>query len=155
MAMTDPASITPLSPERVETLLEAYGGDPARWPIAERNAALAAIANSPALQSQQKAAQDLDAALGSPLPIEPSLDLRTKVLAWRPKPLRLTQVAAAMAASAVLGVTLGLGAADLAPTRQSVVAAVAQPELEEPAAEALVLAALVGETDPFLEEGFP
>lgn len=52
-----------MSSARVETLIEAYGSDTRSWPEQEREAALALLAKSPALQALYREAQQLDVAL--------------------------------------------------------------------------------------------
>ena len=49
-----------ISPERVKTLLECYGADPANWPQDERSAALSLLNQSSDLQAQQQEAGRLD-----------------------------------------------------------------------------------------------
>ena len=46
--------------DRAAEIIAAYGGDPARWPDAERAAALAAVAADPALAGVFAAARALD-----------------------------------------------------------------------------------------------
>lgn len=48
------------SPDRVLELIAAFGADPARWPSAERDAALALIALRPELAAAQSEAAALD-----------------------------------------------------------------------------------------------
>ena len=67
--------------ERLAQLLDAYGGDSARWPEHERAAALQLIAASPEAQVLHRAALDLDNALDlSVLPEVASSALRARVL---------------------------------------------------------------------------
>ena len=49
-----------ISPERVEQLLECYGGNPKSWPDDERATALALIQHSSHLKQLQQEAQHLD-----------------------------------------------------------------------------------------------
>ena len=51
--------------DRLRALIEAYGAWPDRWPEAERNAALAALAGLPEADADLRAAQALDAMLDS------------------------------------------------------------------------------------------
>ena len=51
--------------DRLRTILEAYGAAPERWPEAEREGALALIAQSPEARAAVAAAQALDATLGA------------------------------------------------------------------------------------------
>lgn len=57
--------------QRLEVLLDAYGADPARWPAAERAAALALLAADPAAQAWLEQARRLDRALDA-LPPAPA-----------------------------------------------------------------------------------
>lgn len=52
-----------MTPTRLADILDAYGADPARWPAAERKAALALLATEPDLARHQAEAATLDAAL--------------------------------------------------------------------------------------------
>jgi hypothetical protein len=54
---------TAVTLERLALLLDAYGGEPARWPEAERAAALQLIAANPQAVALQRAALELDGAL--------------------------------------------------------------------------------------------
>lgn len=65
---------------RFEQLLEAYGGEPERWPSAERDAALRLLQSEPRARALQTAALQLDAQLGELLMPEPSAQLRARVL---------------------------------------------------------------------------
>ena len=53
----------PFFHDRAAEIIAAYGGDPARWPDAERATALAVVAASAELRAAQVAARGLDAAL--------------------------------------------------------------------------------------------
>lgn len=77
-----------MNTERLQTLIEAYGADPARWPEAERAAAAQLAAASGADTSLQQA-RALDAELAAALPL-PSLPqgLRARILRSAPQPLR-------------------------------------------------------------------
>jgi len=67
---------------RLDQILEAYGGDPARWPAHERAAAEALLASAPELRARLAAAARLDALLAAVPAIEaPSAALRERVLA--------------------------------------------------------------------------
>jgi hypothetical protein len=62
-----------MTPERLRTIIDSYGADPARWPAAEREAAQALLATSgtdAALRGLHAEAVRLDAAL-SALPLPP------------------------------------------------------------------------------------
>jgi len=71
---------------RLAELLDAYGGDPGRWPAAERDAALALLASSPVARAQQQAAALLDAGLDAYSVAPPSAALRAAVIAASPRP---------------------------------------------------------------------
>jgi len=58
--------------DRVRTLLDAYGADPARWPAAERAAALELLARSPDARACRVAAARLDDALDAVPGVETS-----------------------------------------------------------------------------------
>ena len=49
--------------ERLRQILDAFGADPARWPKAERDGALALLATSPEAQRLRDEARRLDALL--------------------------------------------------------------------------------------------
>ena len=67
--------------ERLAQLLDAYGGDSARWPEHERASALQLIAKNPQAQVLHRAALDLDGALDlSSMPEIASSALRARVL---------------------------------------------------------------------------
>jgi hypothetical protein len=106
-----------MTPERFEALAQAYGGDVARWPGAEREAAAALMAAQPDLARTVLApAGDLDAVLAAWAPLAVSHDLRERVIAAAP-PVRKTRslvawlwggagLAGACAAGLVAGVAL-------------------------------------------------
>ena len=78
--MTQPTD-SAVTLERLAQLLDAYGGDSARWPAHERAAALQLIAASVEAQVLHRAALDLDGALDvSVLPEVASNALRARVL---------------------------------------------------------------------------
>ncbi|MFC4728325.1 hypothetical protein [Coralloluteibacterium thermophilus] len=76
----------PMTLDRLDTLLDAWGADPARWPAAERDAALALVAASAEARTRQAAAARLDAALALPDPPGASMRLRRAVLDGIPVP---------------------------------------------------------------------
>jgi hypothetical protein len=85
----------PMSRERFQALAEAYGGDVARWPDAERDAAAALMAGDPELAAQVLGpAGRLDAALDgwAALAVRPAL--REAILAAAPRPRRNRPLAA-------------------------------------------------------------
>jgi hypothetical protein len=73
---------------RLGELLDAYGGDPGRWPAAERDAALALLASSPIARAQQQAARVLDSALDACTVAPPDAALRSALIASGPQPRR-------------------------------------------------------------------
>ena len=67
--------------ERVKTIIEAYGGDPLRWPQDERDEALAMLGQSDALESLLEDARRLDAVLDEITPPDaPTHALRMRIL---------------------------------------------------------------------------
>jgi hypothetical protein len=114
-----------MTPERFEILAEAYGGDVARWPAAEREAAAELMAARPAwAQAILAHAGELDAALDTWPGLSPSGALaeaiaatapaRTPRPAWRAWVLPAGMgagLAAACAAGVILGVQLAAPAA--------------------------------------------
>ncbi len=66
---------------RFGELLDAYGGDPRRWPAAEREPALALLEASPAARARQQAAARVDAALDAYTVTAPGTVLRAAVIA--------------------------------------------------------------------------
>ncbi|HEY0646684.1 MAG TPA: hypothetical protein VGD44_02235, partial [Phenylobacterium sp.] len=76
-----------MTPERFEALAEAYGGDVARWPDAEREAAAAWMAAEPARVGTILArADDLDAALLAYAPPRAAPGLAERIVAGAPPP---------------------------------------------------------------------
>ena len=67
--------------ERLLTIIEAYGANAARWPEAERDGALSALARSERCQQALREAQSLDEVLVMGRVEEPSSDLMVQVLA--------------------------------------------------------------------------
>ena len=116
-----------LTLSRLEAIIDAYGAAPDAWPPAEREAALALLEQSPRAQLRLEEAAALDSLLAAAPTMEPSADLRRRVLAAAPRPRaswlsRLDewtaglwpfsprwQPAAALAVAAALGVVLGAG----------------------------------------------
>ena len=70
-----------ITEKRFVSLIEAYGGEPARWPVAEREVALRSLASSTTAQAAVAAALQLDRLLiaGPQEPVPPALE--TKLLA--------------------------------------------------------------------------
>ena len=129
-----------MTPERFEALAEAYGGDVARWPDVEREAATAWMAAEPARAGEILArASDLDAALMAYAPPRgaPGLAERIAAAAPRPRPhwigwLLPTGMGAGLAAACAAGVMLGaqLGApAGSAEDPDAVVAAIGDDDV--------------------------
>lgn len=129
---------SPMSPARFAALLDAEGGDLARWPAAEREAAEARLAADPAAREALRACAPLDAAFAAlraapPAKLPPALAARlaqdaarAAALAVRPvgasRPGRrraasagrstrrpMAAAVASMAASVALGLWLGGG----------------------------------------------
>lgn len=79
--------------DRFHDLAETFGGDLARWPEAERDAARGLLAATPELRAVLDQAAALDALLdASPTPL-PSQALRDRVIAAAPKPSRFPVLA--------------------------------------------------------------
>ena len=105
---------------RFEHLLEAYGGDFARWPANERAAAAAFVAQHGEEVAQAlRAARALDAALKAAREAAPDTSrLARRVLARAPGPQRQGfggRAKWALAACAVFGALLGYGGGLMAP----------------------------------------
>jgi len=110
---------------RLREILDAYGGDPRRWPQSERDAAEALLAVSDEARALRAEAAALDALLDRPTAPQPSPELRAAILAgaqragWRRWladfwPLGPAwQPASAFAAAIVLGMAIGFGAPDI------------------------------------------
>lgn len=65
---------------RFAALVEAYGGDPARWPLNERRSAERWLATTPAAQLLVSQARDLDRALGAKTQAIASTALEARLL---------------------------------------------------------------------------
>jgi hypothetical protein len=109
-----------LNPTRFQGLADAYGGDIARWPEAERSAALAFAEADPTAEGILAEATALDRMLAaSPTPA-PSLALREAIVASAPRPRgraigrRWVGLGASLAAASVAGVLAGAAAAPIA-----------------------------------------
>jgi len=104
-----------MTPERFETLAEAFGGDVARWPDAEREAAAALMAAEPAWAEGVLArAGDLDAALAAYASPSGAHDLVERIVAGAPKArprwtgwLLPAGMGAGLAAACAAGVMMG------------------------------------------------
>lgn len=109
-----------MSIARLQQLLDAWGGNPARWPADERDAALALCAQEPRALQLQREALELDVALAAlPAPAAPPAWLAARVLArvpvrpdsfWRwlgGWPMLAPTAALALAGGIALGLQLG------------------------------------------------
>lgn len=67
--------------QRVRQIIEAYGAEPARWPAAERDQALAMVERTPELTRLREEAGHLDAALDAFAPAIAPPALRDRILA--------------------------------------------------------------------------
>ena len=111
--------------ERFERLIEAYGGESARWPQAERALALRYLAATPQAHGTRATARRLDQMLDAWAPPEASAGLRERIGAGQPsvRPLRARDLwisAAGLAAACVIGLMFGagVGAAGLGPAHE-------------------------------------
>ncbi len=133
-----------MTPERFETLAEAHGGDVARWPAAEREAAAALMIAEPALvQGVLARAAALDAALDAWAPMAVTRDLRERVVAAAPVQRRPGRLAAWFWGA---GASAGLAAACAA----GLAVGVALYDGSQP--DAAVTAVLAGYEDPSIIE---
>ena len=111
-----------LNLSRFHELAGAFGGDLRRWPAAERAQASALLAADPvATQPILARAAALDELLAaSPDPV-PSLALREAIVAFAPRPRRVSStrrwVGVGLAAASVAGVLAGSAAAPIASSR--------------------------------------
>lgn len=115
-----------MTPRRVSELIAAYGAAPAKWPEAERAAALALLAREPGLHAERQQMAALDAALdrwASPAPrLDPvaiaahvSAAPRPRVTVRRPFlrfPVFAWPNAAGLAAAALAGFLVGWSGLD-------------------------------------------
>mgnify|MGYP001246019131 CR=1 FL=1 len=74
----------PMSKQRFETILEAYGACSNAWPSEERQSALAFLDQNPDMNELLQREAGLDDLLGSALDHQPSAALRSRVLASVP-----------------------------------------------------------------------
>lgn len=72
---------TAMSEGRFRALVEAYGGDPARWPAAEREAALGLMQSSSAARAAAEEARQLDVKLGAARAVQVPDALTNRLLA--------------------------------------------------------------------------
>ena len=110
--------------ERFQRLVEAYGADPARWPVALRADAQGFLAQTPAGERLVEVERALDAQLDAWRLEPPSVALRDRIVAFRP-PVRAARpawrsrrlwlsgagLAAACVAGVLAGVNIGAGGA--------------------------------------------
>lgn len=82
-----PHSDQPMTTDRLQRLLDAYGGTPASWPEDDRAAALALIAVSPEARAMREAASGLDSMLDALAPPAPSADLSARLERAGPRQL--------------------------------------------------------------------
>lgn len=121
-----------MTPERFETLAEAHGGDVARWPDVEREAAAALMIAQPALaQGVLARAATLDAALDAWAPMAVTHDLRERVVAAAPAARRLSAwfwgagLSAGLAAACASGLAVGVALYDVSQPDEAVSAVLA------------------------------
>jgi hypothetical protein len=69
---------------RFEAILDAYGGNPERWPLEEKQQALTLLAQSPMAKSLQQSANSLDLLLDASKVPEPSPELMASILMQTP-----------------------------------------------------------------------
>lgn len=110
--------------ERFEVLAQAYGGDIARWPVSERDAAALLVAAEPEFASiVLSEAGELDATLDLWAPVAVSAALREAVIASAPAHRRRwglnvwflrAGVGAGLAAACAAGLVVGVVLSDLA-----------------------------------------
>jgi hypothetical protein len=138
--------------ERFRRLIEAYGGESARWPQAERAPALRYLAATPAAHAIRAEARRLDQALDAWAPGGAGAGLAEAIAAGAPTPRALRPrdlwlsgvgLAAACVIGLMVGAGFGVASLNTAPPRDS------------DAATATVTAALDGTPAqvPALDEG--
>lgn len=104
----------PMDAERFEQLIEAYGGESARWPQADRAPALRYLAATPAAHATRAKALRLDEMLGAWASQAASPALRDRIVAGAPNLRRLTPrdlwiSGVGLAAACVIGLMVGAG----------------------------------------------
>jgi hypothetical protein len=125
--------------QRFETLADAFGGDVACWPDAEREAAAALMAAEPAWAEPVLArAGELDAALAAFSPPRAATGAMDRILAAAPRPRRVRRwtgwlvpagMGAGLAAACAAGMVLGARMSErAAPEPDSIVTAVSDDE---------------------------
>jgi len=122
---------TKMTESRAREILAAYGGDPARWPRAERGALRRAIRRDPALAAAAREARALDRALAADDGRTDSSRLEDAILARAPAPaapigfggrIPAFAASAALIAGAVLGFGGALATVDTADPTESMLA---------------------------------
>lgn len=116
-----------MTPERFNALIDAYGGDPAHWPEAERDAALAYAKTTPAARVALDEAVRLDALIGAMRVDAPAVEVAkiaaaaarlpqeaaASVLPFKgrglARPAMVWGRVGALAAAAVCGFVIGIG----------------------------------------------
>lgn len=124
-----------MTPERFETLADAHGGDVARWPAAEREAASALMIAQPDLVRDVLArASALDAALDAWAPMVVTHELRARVVDAAPARRRPSRLAAwfwgagagaGLAAACAAGLAVGVALYDVSQPDEAVSAVLA------------------------------
>jgi hypothetical protein len=107
-------NVEQMDAERFEQLIEAYGGESARWPQAERAPALRYLAATPAAHTTRARALRLDEVLGVWAPQSPAAALRDCIAAAAPavrglRPRDLWISGVGLAAACVIGLMVGAG----------------------------------------------
>ena len=74
--------------ERLRAVIEAYGASAVRWPVAEREAAAALLAESAAARALVTEAAPLDALLDAVPAVAPTPAMRAAILALAPRAAR-------------------------------------------------------------------
>jgi len=126
-----------MTPERFEALAEAYGGDVARWPDAEREAAAAWMAAEPMRAGEILArAGDLDAVLAAYAPPRAMPGLAERIAAGAPRPrarwtgwLLPAGMGAGLAAACAAGLMLGAQLGAPADEPDAVIAAISDEDV--------------------------
>jgi hypothetical protein len=107
-------NVESMDAERFEQLIQAYGGESARWPQADRAPALRYLAATPAAHAMRAGALRLDEVLGAWAPQAASTALRDRIAAGAPavralRPRDLWISGVGLAAACVIGLMVGAG----------------------------------------------
>lgn len=113
-----------LPSDRARAILEAYGADPARWPVDERRAMRRALERDPDLQGAAREMVALDGVLSSDRGAPDTSALQARILAAAPDPAERHEPfsargripAFAAAAALIVGSLAGFGGAFVAPS---------------------------------------